>query len=141
MEDTFEPKTKAIYGYADGSGKKVYADPLILRGKLACLALEMYQKDLGELIDTANPAIKGGPSFDKMDAPQRVAAWNAMAALDEVSRRAFGLIPFNKDTGEGADMDHALSVMDHFHVWCEKKNQKPLSPSTSTPSAMSTSAT
>ena len=140
MEDTFEPQSKNIYGYANGSGQKVYADPQIILGKLACGALTRG-KSIDELIEKANPAVVGKAALSVLDTPTQIESWNAMAILDEVSREAFGLVAFNAETGDGADMAHALGVLNHFHLWCEKKNQKLASRSTSTPSVESTPAT
>ncbi len=141
IPETFEPQAnKFIYGYVDGSGKKVYADPQIILGKLSCGALTRG-KSIDELIEKANPAVVGKAALSVMDAPAQVESWNAMAMLDEISREAFGLTQFNPETGEGADMAHALGVLNHFHLWCEKKNQTPAPRSTSTPSVESTPGT
>ncbi len=139
MDAEITPEKKLIFSYMDGNGNRIYADPLVIRGKLACKAMELYQKELNDLIRAGNPAIAGGSKFDALTPVQKIEAWNAMAALDELSRIVFELPPFSKQTGEGADMDHALGVLANYHKWCEKKNPKPLSRSTFTPSAESIS--
>lgn len=123
MDDTFEPAEKAIYGYQDGSGKKVFADPKILLGNLATGALTRG-KNIDELIECANPAYFGKMELDKLDAAKQIDSWNALATLDEIVREAFTLTPFNSETGTGADMAHALGLLNHFHLWCEKKNRQ-----------------
>lgn len=135
MDDIFTPQQRSIYRYADGSGKTVCGDPLVLLGKTKTFAIAMG-KTIDALIDLANKVdLNDATDFEKSE------AWAALGSLEEISRQSFDLAPFNRETGDGADMAHALAVLNHFHVWCEKKNQQPAAPSISIPSAESTSET
>lgn len=134
MNDVFEPQARAIYRYNNGE-KVVAADPLVLRGNLSKLAL-MRGKSLAAFISAAN-----GVDVANASDIENAEAWDALQALAEIAIDGFALIPFNAETGAGCDMAHALGVLNHFHLWCEKKNQKPASPPTSMPPSESISAT
>ena len=137
MNDEFEPNEnqKAIYGFNNGK-KKVFADPLFLRAQLKMLALTMAGKDISKIIETANKTDLHGAS--EMELSE---AYNALMQLAEISTQAFGLQPFNPDTGEGATKAHAIGVVNHFYLWLQKKNPPPVSPATSTPLSESISET
>ena len=135
--DAFEPNEnqRAIYSYSDGK-KKVFADPLFLRAQLKMLALQLAGKDISKIIDTANKTdLKGASEIELSE------AYGALMALAEISTQAFGLVPFNPDTGEGATKAHAIGVVNHFYLWLQKKNQRPVSRPTSTPHSASISET
>lgn len=133
-DDCYEPAAREIYRYNNGK-VVVNADPLLLRGALITGALRR-NKLLNDLIDTANARDMQTAS------PQQVAeAWRAMLVLQEVVVEAFNLTPFDPASGVGADMAHAIGVLDHFHKFCEKKNQQQDSPPISSTPTESTSAT
>ena len=124
MNDAYEPTQRAIYRYHDGA-KIVYADPLATLAREKMVALQMG-KDVDKLIDQSRA--KDAAKASDIELAQ---AWTALNDLAEISRQTFGLAEFNPETGEGADMAHALGVLNHFHLWLEKKNQTLASPSTS----------
>lgn len=132
MDDVFEPTEKRIYKFSNGE-QIVAADPLALRGALTMKALERG-KALNALIDTSSKIDVAGANEIEI-----AEAWGALMMLAEIATEAFGLIPFDNVTGAGADTAHALGVLNHFHVWCEKKNQSHVSPPTFTPPLESTS--
>jgi hypothetical protein len=133
-DDVYQPKEKKIFRYNDGE-KVVAADPLLLRGKLTLAAIQRG-KTIGGVIESANKVDLEGISDIELSE-----AWAALDMLADISQEAFGLVPFNAETGNGADMAHAIGLVDHFYKWCEKKNQQPDLPQTSTPPSESTSET
>lgn len=128
-DDAFTPGPKHIYRYDNGK-EKVCADPLIIEGCLRTKALTLGTT-IDELIKTANKKIGSATG------PEQIEIYGAMSKLAGISAEAFELVPFDKKTGEGADMDHALAVLSHFYAWCEKKNPPTVEPSTCSPSAES----
>ncbi len=134
MDDIFEPTARSIYKYNNGV-KVVAADPLVLRGILTVKALE-HGKTLQAWIDAGNKIDIGNASEIEVSE-----AWSALMTLADISLEAFSLVKFDEATGEGADTAHALGVLNHFHVWCEKKNRQHASPPISIPRSESTSET
>ncbi len=134
MEDTFNPPSKQIYSYNNGE-KVVRADPLLIQGKLAQAAIRRG-KSIANIIASANKTdLKDISDIDLMD------AWASVEMLADIATESFDLVPFNPATGNGADMAHAIGLVDHYYRWCEKKNQQPDLLSTSSAHATSTSAT
>lgn len=138
--EVFKPAEKQIFAYDNGGGVTLYADPLVSLGKLKTLAVSRG-KTLEKWIELANPGLKGGPKADKMNDMELSEAWNAIGVLEDISREAFSLVDYDPVTGGGALAEYALGVLNHFNVWCEKKNRKPVSQPTFTPPTESTSET
>ncbi len=124
MDDVYSPEARAIYQFPNGSGKMLRADPLALLSRLKQHALP-YGKTVDQLIDISRKVDATNAS-----SPEIAEAWSALEALADIARKAFPLVEFNEETGEGAEMAFALGVLDHFHVWCEKKNQTQEPPAT-----------
>ena len=121
-------KARQFFCYDNGAGKMVVGDPLAL---LHGLRLESLARGttLDRLIAEHNKV------DDPATAPEEDVACACRAAfmLADIVHKVFGLAPFDPETGNGADMSHALGCLHSFNVWMEKKNQTPDSRPTSTP--------
>jgi hypothetical protein len=134
MTEEFLAPEKKIYAYNNGA-TRVVADPLLLRGKLTLAALQRG-KTVAGVIDAANKV-----DLEDITDIELSEAWAALDMLSDISIEAFGLVTFDPATGNGADMAHAIGLVDHFYKWCEKKNPPQDLQPTSTPPSESTSAT
>jgi hypothetical protein len=128
-DDAFIPGPKAIYRYHNGK-EMVCADPMLIEGCLETKAIARGTS-MSVLYDKAQKKLS------ESDEPTKMEIYAALAMLAELSRESFALEPFDKTTGNGADMDHCLSVLSHFNTWREKKNPPTETSSTSSPSATS----
>ena len=113
----YSDEERQIFGpFYDGVHDQVYADPLHVR-RILTLRLEGKPNDWLKITNSPDESDKA------------VAIGKVVPAAQE----AFGLVPFDPKTGQGADEAYTLRVLDKFLRWQEAKKSSPRSCPTSQP--------
>ena len=116
----FSDQERAIYEYHNGE-KTVFADPLAVQRKMLRLAAGNLA-GLSQDASTPEPDALG--NVEPQDPSKVLLRLDAQEALVGVIREAFGLAPFDPDTGKGVPEKHCWKVWDDFYEWLEKNVKK-----------------
>lgn len=100
----FSDDDKRVYKYSTGAEER-YADPLMVEQEVS--------RQLGGDINRIVNDINAGPP----------ASAEALALLCGAVRQAFGLVPFDPQTGSGLTAREVLALWNDFCAWGEKKNR------------------
>lgn len=101
----FDDKERLIFGpYSNGARDGVYADPQAVYRRLV-YALGGDPNSVLEQHRSAEPTVK----------------FQATTRLVEASQFAFGLAPFDPNTGGGCLESHCLRILQDYLDWVDKK--------------------
>jgi hypothetical protein len=128
---------KNIFKFFDGA-KEVYGDPLAIQRRLRLAT----NSRLSDLIDAVNgpeeydewrEKLKGASEEDKAKLREFLAG--ASAAMDQAREelypaivKAFPLVPFNPESGEGATDDVIIQAMTSLNQWLGQKKTSTVMP-------------
>ncbi len=114
----FTKQQREIYGpYDDGTDKPKHGDPLHIRNRLVQLLKGDPEKVLNDALSEIPPVQVG-----------------AQLLIADAVRDAFGLVPFDAATGQGADDGYCLALLNDYLGWRAKKKERAEKHPTSPPS-------
>lgn len=141
----FSDEQRRIFDYArsrDAGGQpvgKTRGDPLALQRALAEATGATLFKALADHAKLWPPQAPDGvelpPLPEAEQAQRQIEGYRAQGFLAAAAVKAFGLVPYSEETGEGVNEDEALDTLYGFLDFLESKKKPPASsPTCSSPS-------
>jgi hypothetical protein len=119
----FPERQRLVYRYHNGA-KEVFADPLVLRRKMIQAGRGELNQILREAVEPAAPTEEGADSGDAgggggVGVADECVRLQAQERRAQIVYEAFGLVPFDPETGGGVTEIEAIAVLHDFLGWLE----------------------
>lgn len=119
----FSPEERSIFKYHNGE-KEIWADPLAIRRQLTLA----FGGDPDAALDAAQPPVyvkAPDGSEPPVNPVAEVHAARGLGRLMEGVREAFGMTPFDPDSGKGATEEQCMKALQAYLDFLESKKKLP----------------